>query len=75
MISTQLPRPIRLIGTTEPPVTKRTTRAEALGHLSDALDRLNEAEDTLRAIGAGEIDAFVFSESEERTTRLHALDG
>ena len=30
--------------------------------LSDALARLTEAEDTLRAIGAGEVDAFVVSD-------------
>jgi len=31
--------------------------------LSDALIRLEEAEDTLRAIGAGEIDAFIVAEN------------
>jgi diguanylate cyclase (GGDEF)-like protein/PAS domain S-box-containing protein len=68
--------PISLVGPAEPPATKRTTRVEALGHLSEALDRLGEAEDTLRAIGAGEIDAFVVSEggSERRVFTLSTAD-
>jgi diguanylate cyclase (GGDEF)-like protein len=36
---------------------------EAPTTLSDALARMTEAEDTLRAIGAGEIDAFVVSDA------------
>ena len=34
--------------------------------LADALHRLHDAEDTLRAIGAGEVDAFVISDEHGR---------
>lgn len=43
---------------------------------SEALERLGEAEETLRAIGLGEIDAFVFSDdaSERRVFTLSTAD-
>jgi diguanylate cyclase (GGDEF)-like protein/PAS domain S-box-containing protein len=49
--------------------TARMTRA-------DVIERLEEAEDTLRAIGAGEIDAFVLSEGgkERRVFTLATAD-
>jgi diguanylate cyclase (GGDEF)-like protein/PAS domain S-box-containing protein len=44
------------------PPTMRTQPAPNSRAESDALDRLAEAEETLRAIGAGEVDAFVVSD-------------
>ena len=38
----------------------------------DALARMAEAEDTLRAIGAGEVDAFVVSDGGPTPARVHA---
>jgi diguanylate cyclase (GGDEF)-like protein len=44
--------------------------------LADALDRMHEAEDTLRAIAAGEVDAFVVSDggSSRRVFTLSTAD-
>jgi diguanylate cyclase (GGDEF)-like protein/PAS domain S-box-containing protein len=54
LADTRLDEIVRVGGVaTQPPMT-----------LADALVRLAEAEDTLRAIGAGEVDAFVISDSE-----------
>lgn len=48
---------VELVNNAGPPIAQPTT-------VEDALVRMNEAEDTLRAIAAGEVDAFVVSDGE-----------
>jgi diguanylate cyclase (GGDEF)-like protein len=54
----------------------RTTEEDRVLTHAEALVRLEEAEDTLRAIGVGEIDAFVISDGErgERVFTLSTAD-
>jgi diguanylate cyclase (GGDEF)-like protein len=60
--TSRTPYPLELEDTNVVDVVRATDADQAPATLPEALVRMTQAEDTLRAIGAGEVDAFVVSD-------------